>query len=273
MDLEFNEKVIEPQEDVVDSQTEEINKDVQVNEDNLKDEAVESVKDESEEVVEPQQKKQSSEENKQFAKMRRKAEEEARNKLQKEREELEQARKEIEEMKRKQEEERIEKESIDSITYEDIQKVAYDMNVSEEYAKKLLVAEAKNEATKKKAEYYEQFNKIQQQKAELKDKPFFNELESDIDNMLKDNPSLEPKTAYIYLRGEKFDELISKQSSIKEKSMIANMQDKSRRKSVSSDGSTDSVPELSNFGKMFANFMGVDPREAAKIVKERNRRR
>lgn len=273
------EKVDEPQEDVVDSQVEDVQEsevDEETQEETvLEDEVEEGVEEETQqedsEFTEPNN-KQSKQTNAQYAKMRRKAEGEAKAKLEKERAELESARKEIEEIKKKQEEERIERETLESVTQQAVSDTAYEMNVSEQYARELLTERAKNEASRKKAEYYENFNKVQKQKAELKDKPFFTELESDIDNMIKQNPSLEPKTAYTFLRGEKFEELMSRQSNIKEKSMVANMHDKARRKSVGSDGSTDSTPELSDFGKKFASFMGVDPKEASEVIKTRKRK-
>lgn len=263
-------------EDVVDSQgvedTQEV-EEVEVEETQVEGEESEASIDENEEVVEPQSEEgQSPEKNAQFAKMRRKAEEEARVKLEKERAELEQARKEIEEFKRQQEEARIEKETIESVTPEQISKTAYDMGVTEQYAKELLIERARNEATQKKIAYHENLSRIEKQKAELRNKPFFEDLEADIDNMIKQNPNLEPQTAYTFLRGEKFEELMSRQSNIKEKSMVANMHDKARRKPIGNDGSTDTTPELSDFGKQFATFMGVDPKEAAGILKTRRRK-
>ena len=268
---EFESNVDDYQEDVVGSHAEEGQaEDIYADEYGDIPEPDEGVEEtpaqEGSEVTEP---KQSKEENAKYANIRRKAEEEAKAKLSKERQELEEARKEIQKMKRQQEEQRIEADVMSGITYDKVIETADRMGTSEEYARELLISQARNEATKKKAEYYERFQEIQEQKAKLKDKPFFNELESDLDKMLQDNPELLPETAYKFLRGDKFEELMERRSTSKEKSMIANMQDKARRKGVSSDGTPDPSAGLSEFGKEFATFLGVDPREVAKVVKAR----
>ena len=52
------------------------------------------------------------------------------------------------------------------------------------------------------------------------------------------------------------------------------MHDRSKRRNVggSQGASSNSRSDMSDFGKEFASFMGVDPNEAEKVVKQRGRK-
>lgn len=235
--------------------------------------------DENEEVVEPQSEEgQSPEENAQFKKMRLKAEEQAKKKFENERLELENVRRELEELKRQNEEASIRKEVFEEITPEKVSQVAYDMGVSEEYARKLLNSDAEKEINRKKIERYETIIKLEQQKQEVKNKKYFKFVEKEVDEMFKNTPNADYKTVYNFVVGQKIEELEAKVTKDVEKRTIANIHDRSRRKNIgNSDGGSNEVVNpssiLSNQGMEMASIFGNDPREIAKYVTEKTKRK
>ena len=204
--------------------------------------------------------------------MRLKAEEEARKKLESEKAIIEAEKKKIDEEKQKLKLVEIERKHIENITQDMVDNVVSNYNVSPEIAYRLLANEAKETAQKEKEEFIQKFSQRQAQKEELKSKPFFKELEKDIDDMVRQDPNIDIATAYTYLRGAKLEDLLDTSKKTTEKRVIADIQDRARRKTqTSSESSSDNTSSLSDFGKKAAMFMGLDPREVAKTIKQRNK--
>lgn len=231
------------------------------------DEEVEE-SEETQEVAEPAKTKQSKEENAAYAKMRRKAEEEAKKKFEAEKAALEEEKRRIEAERETLRQADIEKKHMQGITQDRIWQVANDMGVTEEVARQLLYYDAKDKARQEQDQIRQRMDSLKVQKVQLKDKPFFNELEKDIDDMIARDPNIDIQTAYTYLRGAKLDDLLEKQSKTAEKRTIANIQDKARRKVVTSTGDSDSTASLSELGMKAAIAMGLDPREVAQTIKK-----
>ena len=123
-----------------------------------------------------------------------------------------------------------------------------------------------SEMTKREAE-------ISKQKAMLKNEPFFNELENEIAEMISNSSQVDVDTAYRYILGKEYKNLVTKEKKAAEKRTIANMQDRARRGVLSGgEPSTDaSLGVLSDFGKEAALRLGVDLKEVAKHVSQRKK--
>ena len=83
----------------------------------------------------------------------------------------------------------------------------------------------------------EYFNKarIAEEKAALKDKKFYKELEPDIDKVLASNPTLSPKFVYEYVRGQKLEELMSRELTKAQQKGAEDFVNQSKRGTESSD--------------------------------------
>ena len=221
---------------------------------------------EDEDVADPQSKKQSPEENAQYKKMRLKAEKDAREKLESERRKLEEMRLQIEQ-------EEAEKKILNEyMNPEKVAELAYDEGVSEEVARRILRAETQKIIDAEKSKVKQRYQEVQEQKKALQSKKYFQYVEKDVDALVEQNPNVSYEMAYKFVVGDKIDELEGKVSKDVEKRTIANLHDRSRRRSIGSDSaSSDPVNSMSQFGKEFASFMGVDPREASKVVQQRGR--
>jgi hypothetical protein len=81
------------------------------------------------------------------------------------------------------------------------------------------------------------FNKarIAEEKAALKDKKFFKELEPEIDKVLASNPTLSPKFVYEYIRGQKLEELMSGELTKAQQKGAEDTLNQSKRTTESSD--------------------------------------
>lgn len=224
----------------------------------------------AQEVADPDKSKQPKEENAQFQKMRLRAEEEARKKLEAEKAKLDADRAELEAFKRQKEQSEIEQKHYNEITPDVIQAVATQYGVTEDFAKAFLTEQAKNNANQELATRQLKMSQSQIQKSELKDKPYFKDLEPDIDKLIVSNPDVDVKTAYKYLIGENLERLMKQTKSQTEKQTIANMQDNARRRSIPSGASDglDVGSVLSQDGIEMANAFGNDPKKIAQRVKE-----
>jgi hypothetical protein len=141
-------------------------------------------------------------------------------------------------------------------------------DMTEAVAKRLLRQDQEIKAIKQRDSQREFSTVIQSQKAELKDKPFFKELEADIDKMVAAAPGIDVKTAYNYLKGERFDELLEQAKKNTKKSTIADLHDKAKRGiTSSSEGLGDDV-DVSGVDVNMARAFGNDPKEIAKYKKQ-----
>jgi hypothetical protein len=121
-----------------------------------------------------------------------------------------------------------------------------------------------------------QQTRVQQQKKELKDSPFFSDLEPEIDALITDNAArgqhIDVKTAYFYLRGQKLEELMEKGQKTAVKSTIAQLHDRAKRGVVSADSAHGDDVDTSDVDVSMANAFGNDPKKIAKYVKQQSKR-
>lgn len=224
-----------------------------------------------EEVVEPQEgKSQSQQENANYKKMRLRIEKETREKIEAE---LSEERTRIESMKMAAQQELAEKKIINSyLNPQKIQDYADERGVSDDIAREMLQHEAQRLIDGEKHKLMESNRLKQTTKASLRKDKYFSILEPEVESILEANPGADFKAVYAWQRLERQAELDEQLAKSVEKRTIANLQDRSRRKNVgTSAGSTDTTYDMSDFGKQFAISLGVDPREAAKVNKERGR--
>jgi hypothetical protein len=155
---------------------------------------------------------------------------------------------------------------------QEIEKYAYENNVSEEQARHEVEKEKRIKSIENELYMTKRQTQVQEQKASLKDKPFFSELEKDIDDIISKDPKIDVTVAYNYLRGEKLEELLAKSSKKAEKRTIANIQDRAKRGVVKgSEGQGDNTAGMTEKGKKFASFLGLDVKEVAKHVAKRRK--
>lgn len=117
--------------------------------------------------------------------------------------------------------------------------------------------ELKSKISRMEAELYRQRREtsITAEKAKLKDKPFFGDLEADIDAMLEQSPELSAEAAYIFLRGERFDELMEKAKNKTAQRVTAEYQDRSKRTTPAAEKSK--KPQYSPVVQDLARKMGL----------------
>lgn len=247
------------QENVVDSQ-------IDTQEETTEQDSVETVNAEPAEVAAPKQKEkpvQTQDENAKIAAARRAAEMKARDDL-------------IAEMYG---------ESHNIRTYADYQKALEaqrqkeqeenltSKGLPEDVAKEIIESRKFREQVKER-EYEAQ---IEKQKAVLKDKPFFVDLEPDIDALIKETRAkgqqVDVEVVYKYLRGEKMDELLAKAQKDAEKRTVANIHDRAKRGiPAGTDGGNADDVDMSDINLDMARAFGNDPKEIAKYVKKQTRR-
>lgn len=106
------------------------------------------------------------------------------------------------------------------------------------------------------------------EKKALESKPYFKDLEAEIDEFVEVNPEWSYEQAYTYYRGLKLDELLKTELDMKEKRTVANIQD--RGKKQVDTGKTETKPEnsLSKSQIALAKEFGVPLSEVAKRVKK-----
>lgn len=217
-------------------------------------------------------KRQSPEENEQFKKIRLKAEEQARAKVEAE---FAERRAKLDAQLREAEEKEAEKRVLDShLTQDKIYERADEEGVSEEVAKKLILADVQHLIAEERNRVRERALTNERQRNALKADRHFTQLEKDVDDYLVANPDsgLEFQTVYWHFKGQKGDELDKKLVKSTEKRTIANVQDRARRKRVGggdgggSDADVSPSSVLTRDGMTMANIFGTDPRALAKYV-------
>jgi hypothetical protein len=273
--------VDEGQENVVDSQTDDISVsegstevDTQETQDNTEtfesgeDDDSQEQSENNQEVAAPDTDDshvQSKEENAMYAKMRRKAEQEVKERYASQYRELQ----ELTGLGMDETLEYLRKEKI----AQEAVKYASENNMSEEAAKRLIETETKLKALEQKEKVREFQLDINKQKKELMKEPFFGELEDEIDTLVNDSLSkgemINVDAAYRFLVGKNINNLLNKAKNQTQKQTIANIHDRANRGvSTSSDGVGDDV-DISDIDMEMANAFGNDPKEIAKYKKSK----
>jgi hypothetical protein len=133
--------------------------------------------------------------------------------------------------------------------------------------KELFDSTLNNHPAIKKAQEIEFENNLIKQKESLKNERFFSILEPEINAVVKQT-GVDARTAYIYLRGEKFDELLTQEAGTAKKAAIADIQDKAKRGvgSISSDGGGNDI-EITDDIKEMAQSVGISPQKLLERLK------
>lgn len=251
----LNENLLnEGQEDVVDSQN------IDSQEEEKEEESLQSEK--TQEVAKPEQGK---EENAKFAQERRDKEEHFKNKAKDELisemygDQGIHTYKEYQEALQKQREEEQRQKLIDNGIDPDVLKEAVASDPDVQWAK-----------TFREKQVVEDFrNQVKDEKALLKDKPYFSDLETEIDTLVEDGLQkgqfINAEAAYKFLVGNNIDTLLSKSKDQATKQTLADVQDRANRGLTgNSDTNTDSDYTLSEEAQIMAAEMGVSPKNLAK---------
>lgn len=139
--------------------------------------------------------------------------------------------------------------------------------VSEEVAKKMLELEVDKVIETEKVKVRQRFEQIQNQKAKYQTDPYFNEVNSLVEEAMRQDPNLDYDTPYKYFYYDKIRELDNTKEKNTVKRTLANVQDGMKRRTVPTSVSSNEMNNsLSREGKEMANAFGVDSRKVAKRI-------
>ncbi|MFA4854194.1 MAG: hypothetical protein WC616_02455 [Candidatus Omnitrophota bacterium] len=243
------------QEDVVDSQTDDLENESETEEGEKESEVAETTK-------------QGPDENAIYAKLRRKAEEEMKAKyepkLAKFQElagvDIDQALTQLEQSK----------------LQEEAKQYAETNGLTEEDAADRLKDKQRLQALETELRSTKRLTTLEKEKEPFKDKLYFKDLEPEIDQLIAENAQkgidISVEATFNYLRGKNLDELMSKETEKTVKSTIANIHDRARRTVVNQDSSHGDDLDTSEVDVEMANAFGTDPKKIASYVKKQTKR-
>lgn len=230
---------------------------------------------EIEEIEENDIKGQTIEENAQFKKMRIKAEEQAKKNIEKEMLQLEKQKEELDILRQEKEARDIEMQITNTMLTEDnINQIEISEEVSREVAIKLLQSEADKLIVDERNKINLRHKTLLEQKTKLKNDEFFNLIENEVDEIVKNNNNVDFETAYNYTVGRKHKELKEKIGKTATQQTLANVQDRMKRKNILSDSNNAKIKKqniLSEAGSGMAEHCGIDKKSVAKRI-EQNRK-
>lgn len=117
---------------------------------------------------------------------------------------------------------------------------------------------------------------LEKEKEPFKEKLYFKELEPEIDQLIAENAQkgidISVEATYFYLRGQKLEELMSKETEKTVKSTVANIHDRARRGVVTQDSSHGDDLDTSEVDVEMAKAFGTDPKKIASYVKKQTKR-
>jgi len=202
----------------------------------------------------PDKKVQTPEENSAFAKLRRKEEELAKREAVIREAELQR---------------QIENEML---TPEKIWEYADEHSITEEMARKFLTQEAQLRAQQQKIQLEARNTQLQIQKERLKDDPLYKHFGGEVEDIVRNNPDVDVNVALDYVVGKNRAKLTELLSSKAKSEVIANQQDKMRRRSMKGTESQSAYkPALSSFVSKFNEYAGIDSREVEKHVSQKKK--
>ena len=267
--MDENSNLNEGQEEVVDPQTNEVE---EIENDDLESGEVESEESEEPEVADPEETKQTPEQDAIYKKMRLKAQEEATKELGAERQRIEAEKAELERLHYEREAQQAEQRVMSNLlTEENIEAKEYELGVNRDVAIKLIQSEAQSLIHDERNKVKSVFEANQKQKESLKSAKYFNELEKEAEDLMRKTPGIDFHTAFHHLRSMKLDDLEKKSNKNAEKKTLADVQDRARRKPLTSDGGSDEHVNpssiLSNEEMEMTMAMGNNPKNIAKYLK------
>ncbi|MDD5501602.1 MAG: hypothetical protein PHH57_08015 [Candidatus Omnitrophica bacterium] len=106
---------------------------------------------------------------------------------------------------------------------EEAERYATDNNISAEMAQELIKQRNENMQLKQTTAFLNAQTRNIQQKIELKDQPYFKEMEKDIDKLCSENISVDPTTAYNFLLGQRMPALLAQKEKEIEKRVMENL--------------------------------------------------
>jgi hypothetical protein len=114
---------------------------------------------------------------------------------------------------------------------------------------------------------------LQLQKEALKGEDFFEELEPEIDQLVRSVRGMDAATAYHFLLGKNFKKLIAQKAEATKKSTIADIADKAKRSvgNIKSDSSGNGEVEITSEVKEIARSFGISPKALAKRLAEKRK--
>jgi len=163
------------------------------------------------------------------------------------------------------------------IQQQQVEQYASEHDLTEEDAKREVERDRRLQELETETKMTKRLLTLNQEKAPLKDKIFFKELESEIDQLVTENAKrgvdVNVETAYHYLRGQKLEELMGQEKGKAVKSTIADVQDRMKRGGIVTGSESASADIVDGINTAMAAAFGNDPKEIAKYVKQQIKRR
>lgn len=131
---------------------------------------------------------------------------------------------------------------------EEAERFAEQSGLNPEVARQLMTAKQELEQLKQRDFLRDVQSRNTHQKAELRDKPFFADLEAEIDAITAKNPNVDVATAFNYLRGQRVDELVEKARKEAEQKVLADL--KLKQKGRVQPGNANSVQPRPQHGSL-----------------------
>jgi len=231
---------------------------------------------EDEDVADPQS-KMTPEENRAYQKIRQKAEAEARASVENDKAVIAEQQKLLQQQIEVMQAKEIEQRHLAQITDEKIENLAYEKGYSTESAREILLRDARIAATMEINQQKQTAEINRLKKDTLRNDKYFKYIEPQIDALLKQDPNVDINGAYNYLLGEqlrngKMDDLIQEERKSTQQRTVADIQDRSKRRSMSggdaSSSSFNPYNYLSKEDMKLADAWGVDKKELAKFNRE-----
>ena len=147
---------------------------------------------------------------------------------------------------------------------ERIQAQAQQMGVDPRTAQAMMMQENKLKQLESQHNYLIRKMTIDQQRAELKDAPFFNEYAKEIDEVVRDVPGVDLKTAYHYVIGEHLQDILQNNAAGAKQKTLRDIQ-KGAKAFVEGKGEGDGgTVQLPREMLEMARTYGVNPKNLAK---------
>jgi len=164
----------------------------------------------------------------------------------------------------------------DMLSPEKIWDYADENGISEEMARKFLQQEAVLKSQQMKLEAEARQTRVLHQKEALQKDPLYHHFESEIDEILRNNPDVDANVAFDYVVGKNRPRLTEILSQKAEKKTLANVQDRMKRRGIGSSdagNSSNYVSLLTKDDVELCNAFGTNPKKIALYVKNEMKRR
>lgn len=152
-----------------------------------------------------------------------------------------------------------------------VEQYAVDHGITEEDARRDLDKDRRLQELESEVKITKRLQTLNQEKAAIKDKIYFSELEPEIDQLVTDNArkgvDISVEAAYHYLRGQRLEELMGQTKDKAVKKTLADVQDRMNR-GLTTGSESQEADQTANVDTEMTSAFGTDPKRIAAYVKQ-----